>query len=168
MATQIWLNIGHSDGLLPDRTFYCTWTEQCWLIIKCLLWHSPESDFTRRALEINREHVIGNICNPDHGPLICAWHLTVVMLHESAYIRATSTMSATASVVAPSKLIVNNIHIKPFMNTQVLLHIYVTMYVTLSCFVQFAGNNVTTTTIIITTTTTSPSTSSSYRLTASI
>ena len=31
---------------------------QCWFIIKCVLWHSPESNFTKSAHEINLQHVL--------------------------------------------------------------------------------------------------------------
>ena len=46
---------------------------------------------------------------------------------------ATSTMSIIASLVARGKLLEDNIH--SLMNAHVLLHSYVIMYVTLSCFV---------------------------------
>ena len=56
----------------------------------------------------------------------------------------TSTINIIASLVAPGKLLENDIH-KKMMNTYVLLQRYDIMYVTLSCFVWFAGNKVTTT-----------------------
>ena len=33
---------------------------QCWLIIKDVLWHSPESIFTRGPHELNPKHVLGD------------------------------------------------------------------------------------------------------------
>ena len=33
---------------------------QCWLVIKCILWHSPESNFPRSAHEFNQNHEFEN------------------------------------------------------------------------------------------------------------
>ena len=35
-------------------------SEQCWLVIKGVLWHSPESDFTRSAHKFSPQHVSGD------------------------------------------------------------------------------------------------------------
>ena len=45
-------------------------------------------------------------------------------------------MSTIASLFVPGKLLENNIHMKSLINTYVLLHIYVIMYVTL-CHVLY-------------------------------
>ena len=47
MATQIWANIGSSNGLLPDGTKPLPEPTLTYgLITKGILWHSPESSFT--------------------------------------------------------------------------------------------------------------------------
>ena len=47
MAAYIWVNIGLDNGWLPHNTKPLL--NQYWLIIKGVLWHSPESNFTRSA-----------------------------------------------------------------------------------------------------------------------
>ena len=49
MVTYIWVNIGSGNGLLPLSHYL----NQCWIIIKGVLWHSPESNFTKCALVLD-------------------------------------------------------------------------------------------------------------------
>ena len=48
MMTQIWVNIGSGNGLLPDDTKPLP-ENQCWILIGKVMWHSPESNFTASA-----------------------------------------------------------------------------------------------------------------------
>ena len=45
MATQIWVNIGSGNGLVPLVHYLNQWL----LLIREVLWHSPESNFTASA-----------------------------------------------------------------------------------------------------------------------
>ena len=54
MATQVLINIGSGNGLLPDGTKPLP-EPACWLIIKGVLWH-----VTRSAHEHNLWHVLEN------------------------------------------------------------------------------------------------------------
>ena len=58
MATYIYVNIDLDNGLLPDSTNQ--YPNQCWLIIKGVLWHSPENNFTRSAHELNLKQLFGD------------------------------------------------------------------------------------------------------------
>ena len=49
MATQIWVNIGSDNALLPDGDKPLS--EPILIYITCVLWHSPNSNFTRSAHE---------------------------------------------------------------------------------------------------------------------
>ena len=50
MVIENWCNIGSGNGLLPDGTKPLS--NQCWLIITEVLWHSPESNLTENAQTI--------------------------------------------------------------------------------------------------------------------
>ena len=50
MTIQIWVNIGSGTSLFPDSTLQLP--QPCWVIIKDVLWHSPESNFTRGTHEL--------------------------------------------------------------------------------------------------------------------
>ena len=47
VATEIWVNTGLSNGLLPNGPSH--YLNQCWLIISKIQWHSSEGNFTRDA-----------------------------------------------------------------------------------------------------------------------
>ena len=47
MAKYIWVNITSGNGLLPNAPSHDL--KQCWLIIKCIMWHSHERNFTRNV-----------------------------------------------------------------------------------------------------------------------
>ena len=49
MMTEIWVDIGSGNGLLPDGTKPFKHLNQRWLIINEVLSHSPESSFTTNA-----------------------------------------------------------------------------------------------------------------------
>ena len=72
MATQIWVNIGSGNGLVPDGTKPLS--EPMLTTINEVLWHSPESNFTASAkvtiLYAEFENYTFNIyCHISQGPM---------------------------------------------------------------------------------------------------
>ena len=53
MVTQILINIGSGNGCVMASSYYLN---QCWLTIKGVLWHSPESKL-RNAHDFNPQHI---------------------------------------------------------------------------------------------------------------
>ena len=60
MATQIWINIGSGNGLLPSsaRNHY---QNQCRIIINEVRWNSPKTSSTESAHDINSWNGLGNM-----------------------------------------------------------------------------------------------------------
>ena len=56
VATEIWVNIGSGNALLPDGTKPGCHLHQSWLIISHVLWHSPQGNFVRDAQNIDPWH----------------------------------------------------------------------------------------------------------------
>ena len=55
-----WVNIGLGKGFLSDITKLLLELNQCWPIIKSVLWHCPESNATICAHEFSAKYVFGD------------------------------------------------------------------------------------------------------------
>ena len=60
MATEIWVNIGSGNDLLPDGTKPLPEPMLTWLIISKLEWHSSRGKFTRDTPAINHWNYLEN------------------------------------------------------------------------------------------------------------
>ena len=75
MVTQIWVEIGSGNGLLPNSTKPKCHLNQCWLIIKGVKWHPQGS---------NKNHSIG--AGPNAG--ICYHYAVILGFKHNIEIRA--------------------------------------------------------------------------------